>query len=104
MESHKRRRAVICLPPDNPDAMTELIPLALEALAQQEEKDLGGSVDISQHILGLEPFALVRLTGAEEVGDDIDLKLAVEFGGGLDIGTGIELLKMAVEELEKQVG
>ncbi|OKI54547.1 hypothetical protein [Micromonospora sp. CB01531] len=59
---------------------------------------------LSMPILGLSPFVLVEMTDAKLDGDNVDISLNVEIGGGLDLGTGIELLKMAVEELENRIG
>lgn len=95
---------MICFPANNPDVLIELVPIALEVMAKQEEKKVAEKVQLSQPVLGLMPFVLVEVTSAEEVGDDIDLHLNVEVGGGLDVPMGVELLKMAIEELEKQVG
>lgn len=58
---------------------------------------------LSQHILGLEPYVLVKLEEVDEVDGGLMLKMSMEIGGGFSTEDGLELLKLAVEELESKL-
>lgn len=89
------------MPPDNPDAMTELIPLALEALAKQEEKDMTETIQLSQHLLGVEPYILIQITG-DDPDDPENVIVNLEHGGGIsNKAAAIEFLKAVIESAEE---
>lgn len=55
---------------------------------------------LSQHILGLEPYVLIRLTGIDP-GDPEAFRVSFEYGGGLDKESAFELLKAITEDSEE---
>lgn len=95
------RKVVICLPPNNPDAMTELVPIAMDAMAKQEEKELAEeNFQLSQHILGLQPYILIEVTGNAE-GDEDAFAIQLQYGGGFTKETAFEFLKAVLNDSEE---
>jgi hypothetical protein len=53
------------------------------------------TVTVRQHLLGLQPYVLIQVTGGslDEANEDVEsLKLDIQFGGGLDEGSMRELV------------
>lgn len=56
------------------------------------------SVQLRQHILGMEPYVLIQITAVE---DSENFRVEFEFGGGLDKESAFELLKAIIEDSEE---
>ena len=90
MAPQQRRKAVICLPPDNPDAITELVPMAADVLAEREEKRLE-ETELENKFE--EPYILVRIMDS----DEDDFYVDFEHSGFLGRDEAMNFLRQLID-------